>query len=109
MSVRKWAGLFLREGRRSSKNRGIFNKLWEQKAYGGLTAPCNRRRFAHPIPFGFGHAFSMENSVSTPENPDQFDLRMAILSLSARGKVALLLVLPISAILLAIAWRILMG
>jgi len=47
--------------------------------------------------------------VSSPENPDQFDLRMALVSLSARGKVAILLVVPISAIQLAIAWRILVG
>jgi hypothetical protein len=49
------------------------------------------------------------SAVQPPENPDQFDLRMAILSLSARGKVAILLVVPVSAILFAIAWRILVG
>ena len=47
--------------------------------------------------------------MSSPENPDRFDLHMALVSLSAHGKVAILLVVPISAILLAIAWRILVG
>jgi hypothetical protein len=42
-------------------------------------------------------------------DPDEFDLRLALVSLSARGKAAIYLVAPVAIVLLAIAWRIAFG
>jgi hypothetical protein len=47
-------------------------------------------------------------TVQAPD-PNEFNLRLVLVSLSAKGKVALYLVVPVAALLLAIAWRIALG
>jgi hypothetical protein len=42
-------------------------------------------------------------------DPNEFDLRLAFVSLSAKGKVALYLVVPVGVLLIALAWRIAFG
>jgi hypothetical protein len=42
----------------------------------------------------------------TRESPDEFVLNFLMLTLSAKGLVALALVVPVSLLIVAVAWRI---
>jgi hypothetical protein len=49
----------------------------------------------------------MERSVS--KHPNEFDLKLWLMSLSAKGAVAFLLTIPVSLVLMAVAYRIATG
>jgi hypothetical protein len=58
-----------------------------------------------PIPLSDRHDLLMKESVMS-DAPNELVLGFLALTLSAKGAVALFLVVPVSAILIALAWRI---
>jgi hypothetical protein len=52
---------------------------------------------------------SVEESVVAKDNPEELLLKLLGLTLSARGRVALLIAPTVAVLLLVVAWRILAG
>jgi hypothetical protein len=51
----------------------------------------------------------MKESVMPKDNPEELLLKLLGLTLSARGRVAMMMAAPVAALLLIVAWRILTG
>jgi hypothetical protein len=98
-----WGSLFCSDSERFRViERGYARKQFDDSARGGLAGdsdPCLHTSSASAV------ILSMEESVVV-EVPNELVVGFLTLTLSAKGVVALWMVVPVSAILIALAWRI---
>jgi hypothetical protein len=75
-----------------------------------LTIQTSKRIHENYEQRGAGDGAAIQEGCPVPkDNPEEIILKVVGLTLSARGRVAILMAAPVAVVLLAVAWRILVG